>query len=596
MVTTKFKNVLKEREMKLFNFNQIKKSNSEKRTPKFFSSIIVIMFSFMLLTQISYARGNTYYSKGNLAPNLTSSWSSTTNGSGGSPSNFNNANDIFIVQNGDTMTTTSTWTISGDFITITIANGGVLIGNHSINFKSTNIFGIQDGGKYIHNNTSNPFSSGIFDGTESFTTNSNFVIYKWYTDSLNSGITFGNLEVGGLSTEVNFKIPTYTFNILTVNRTNGITLRGNVTINDSLKLTAGVLTTSTSSVIFTNTAYSPTEISTSRIDGTAVMQSRTIGTGSFNFLGAYFAAGTDNLGNVTITRKTGTIAIGSNNSNQSIACNWDIVAQNQPVNGRNMTYNWLSAYDNNIFFGTNNRGQVYYSTDNGSTWAPIGSLVNPVTSSTTRAITIATTHFSRWSIGSENGPLPVRLSSFTSSVKLNSVTLNWSTASEINNKGFEIERKEINSNDYTNVGFVDGKGTSNQNNNYSFTDSKLNTGKYSYRIKQVDFNGNFEYFSLNSGIEISTPKKFNLSQNYPNPFNPSTKIDYEIPADSKVQVIIYDISGKEVMQVVNEQQKAGFYTAQFNAGNLSSGTYFYKLTVNGANGSDVLTKKMTLIK
>jgi hypothetical protein len=261
-----------------------------------------------------------------------------------------------------------------------------------------------------------------------------------------------------------------------------------------------------------------------------------------------------------------------------------------------MTYNWLSAYDNNIFFGTNNRGQVYYSTDNGSTWAPIGNLANPVTSSTTRAITIATTHFSRWSIGSENGPLPVRLSSFTSSVKLNSVTLNWSTASEINNKGFEIERKEINSNDYTNVGFVDGKGTSNQNNNYSFTDSKLNTGKYSYRIKQVDFNGNFEYFSLNSGIEISTPKKFNLSQNYPNPFNPSTKIDYEIPADSKVQVIIYDISGKEVMQVVNEQQKAGFYTAQFNAGNLSSGTYFYKLTVNGANGSDVLTKKMTLIK
>jgi hypothetical protein len=238
--------------------------------------------------------------------------------------------------------------------------------------------------------------------------------------------------------------------------------------------------------------------------------------------------------------------------------------------------------------------------DANSSWVLEGTHTNGISTTVKRA---GLSNFSQFTLGGNStdnplsdSPLPVSLSSFTSSVKLNSVTLSWSTASELNNKGFEIERKEANSTDYAKVGFVDGNGTTNQVKNYSFTDSKLNAGKYSYRIKQIDFNGNFEYFSLNSGIEIGAPKKFTLSQNYPNPFNPSTKIDYEIPADSKVSISIYDISGKEVQQVVNAQQKAGYYTAQFNASQLSSGTYFYKLTVNNANGSEVLTKKMTLIK
>jgi len=530
--------------MKMLNFNQ----NRNTKVIKVLSLSILMI----ILLSVTNSFATTYYSRDGKDPSSTTSWRTGTT-SGSYPSSFNNTGDLFVIQSGQSMTMSNNWTIAAQ---LQLNSGSTL---------------------YINGMTL------TYNGN-AFTNNGSVI-----------GTTAGsNLSIGGTGAKLN--IPALTLYKLTLNRSNGIMLTGNVTITNTLTLTNGILYTDNDTIFFASTANTPTETSTKKIEGTAVMLTRVIETGSFNFLGAYFAASNQSLGNVIITRKTGTVAIGNNNGNSSIACNWDIVAQNQPTNGRDMTYSWFSTNDNGNTFSSINRGQVYYSTDDGATWYTIGSLVNPVTSSTTRSITVNTTHYSRWTIGSENGPLPVSLSSFTSSVKLNSVTLNWSTASELNNKGFDIERKEINGNDYSKVGFVEGKGTTNQITNYSFTDSKLNAGKYSYRIKQVDFNGNFEYFSLNSGVEISTPKKFNLSQNYPNPFNPTTKIDYEIPADSKVQITIYDISGKEVMQVVNEQQKAGFYTAQFNGAKLSSGTYFYKLSLNGANGSEVLTKKMTLIK
>ncbi len=399
--------------------------------------------------------------------------------------------------------------------------------------------------------------------------------------------TNSSLIIGGTGSILS--IPALTLYDFTLNRASGLTLTGNVSISNSLILTNGLVNTGTNSMIFASTALNPTEISASRIIGNSVMQSRVIDQNEFTFLGATFGQTTQSLGAVTMTRITGPTAI----SNNSISCKWNIEAAVSPAQGRQMTYKWLSDYDNNRGFGDNNKAQVYFSIDNGLSWDVLGDMVNPIVNgSSVRQISIVTTHYSIWSVGAQNSPLPVTLSSFTSSVKNNNVTLNWATTSEINNKGFDIERAEANSNNYTKVGFVDGKGTTNNVSNYTYTDSKLNSGKYSYRIKQVDFNGNFEYFSLNSSIDISAPKKFTLSQNYPNPFNPSTKIDYEIPADSKVNITIYDISGKEVQQVVNEYQKAGYYTAQFNASRLSSGTYFYKLTT----GNDIITKKMTLVK
>jgi hypothetical protein len=101
---------------------------------------------------------------------------------------------------------------------------------------------------------------------------------------------------------------------------------------------------------------------------------------------------------------------------------------------------------------------------------------------------------------------------------------------------------------------------------------------------------------LNNIIEIGLPAKLNLSQNYPNPFNPTTKIDYSLPFDSKVTLLLYDILGREVKKVINEQQTAGFYTVEINTNNLASGIYIYKLAVNSNGANSILIKKMSLIK
>ncbi|MBS1492628.1 MAG: T9SS type A sorting domain-containing protein [Bacteroidetes bacterium] len=187
--------------------------------------------------------------------------------------------------------------------------------------------------------------------------------------------------------------------------------------------------------------------------------------------------------------------------------------------------------------------------------------------------------------------LPVELASFTSNVNGNNVMLNWSTVSEENNLGFEIERNSFGTG-WTKVGFVTGAGNSNTARNYSFTDNGLNSGRYNYRLKQIDYNGNYKYYDLQNEVVIGVPNKFALMQNYPNPFNPTTIINYQLAINSFVTLKIFDISGREVKQLVNEVQQAGYYAVDFNASSLSSGTYFYKLT--SANFSDV--KKMILVK
>jgi hypothetical protein len=432
------------------------------------------------------------------------------------------------------------------------------------------------------------FNQGKFQIGANTLTSSNSSLYI-NGGQLEGGST-SNLVLNGDTSVI--ELPALTLNTLTLNKSNGITLKGNLVITNLLTLTNGVLNTTNKNITFTTTALNPVETSTKRIDGTAVMDARTIGTGSFNFLGAYFAAATQSLGSVNITRRTGSIAIGQGNSNQSIACNWDIDAQNQPTSGRNMTYNWFSVYDNGNFFGDNNRGQVYYSIDAGANWSSIGGLVNPVTGTSTRALTINTTHYSRWSVGSENSPLPVKLNSFVSSVSGNNVKLNWATTSEENNSGFEVYRSELSKNEFVKVGFVTGKGNSNTVTNYTYEDKKLNSGKYEYKLKQVDYNGNYEFFTLNNSVEVGNPGKFTLSQNYPNPFNPVTKIDFSLPMNSKVNIVVYDITGKVISTLVNETKSAGFHTVEFNASNLSSGVYFYMMTTESFK--DI--KKLTVIK
>jgi ribosomal protein S17E len=145
------------------------------------------------------------------------------------------------------------------------------------------------------------------------------------------------------------------------------------------------------------------------------------------------------------------------------------------------------------------------------------------------------------------------------------------------------------------LGFVKGKNSSGIN-NYQFTETKLSSGKYEYRLKQVDNNGNYKYYDLNNTVEIGLPVKYNLSQNYPNPFNPATKFDFALPENSKVKIDLYNVSGKKVLNIINENSLAGYYTKEINGNNLSSGVYFLVMSANSASKEYLLSKKLLLIK
>lgn len=191
-----------------------------------------------------------------------------------------------------------------------------------------------------------------------------------------------------------------------------------------------------------------------------------------------------------------------------------------------------------------------------------------------------------------NGSLPVEMKSFTANASNNSVTLMWKTSSEINNQGFDVERSDNGINSWNKVGFVKGSGTTNQEKDYKFTDSKLQSGKYKYRLKQVDYNGNFEYYTLQNEINITVPGKFVLSQNYPNPFNPATKIEFQISSQENVSLVVSDITGRTITTLVNKNLEAGYYKIDFDGSKLSSGIYFYTLKA----GNNVSVKKMVLMK
>jgi hypothetical protein len=186
--------------------------------------------------------------------------------------------------------------------------------------------------------------------------------------------------------------------------------------------------------------------------------------------------------------------------------------------------------------------------------------------------------------------VPVEFTSFSSVIDRNNVVLNWSTATEKNNNGFSVERK-VDGGTWQSVGFVKGAGTTTEAQNYTFTDKGLTVGNYTYRLKQIDFDGSFAY-SNEISADLTGPVQFSLEQNYPNPFNPSTTISFGIATDSKVMLRLFDVTGQEIMTLVNKEMKAGRHQVEFNASNLNSGVYFYKL--EAGNFSSI--KKMMLIK
>ena len=247
-----------------------------------------------------------------------------------------------------------------------------------------------------------------------------------------------------------------------------------------------------------------------------------------------------------------------------------------------------------------------YKLPNGNYIVTNGSGVHEITTSNTLVRTIVAGVSAQYvDFVDFQNIIPVELTSFAAVVNGNDVQLSWSTATETNNRGFEIQRSTISNGvrnpEWEAAGFVSGNGTTTEPNDYSFVDKDLTAGKYMYRLKQIDFDGTTEY-SNEIEVEVLAPMKFALDQNYPNPFNPSTKIRYSIPGviaspngtkqSVNVSIKVYDILGNEVATLVDEYKPAGSYEVDFNAVNLSSGIYLYKLQ----SGEFVQTRKMILMK
>jgi len=250
-----------------------------------------------------------------------------------------------------------------------------------------------------------------------------------------------------------------------------------------------------------------------------------------------------------------------------------------------------SASANGVIYATTGESNIYaYNLDLQELWTDAIANVNISGVAIGLNGLIAVAGSNKIKVYTAGNPVPVELTSFTAETHGNNVMLKWSTSSELNNNGFEIQRQFAESG-FVTIGFVKGKGTTTEIQSYSYSDEQLPVGKYSYRLKQVDFLGTYEY-SNPINVDINSLDEFVLDQNYPNPFNPSTMISFNLPQNAFVTLKVYDVLGNEVVTLVNEEKPAGSYEIDFNAAKLSSGIYFYTLRA----GSYKQTKKLILMK
>jgi hypothetical protein len=187
-------------------------------------------------------------------------------------------------------------------------------------------------------------------------------------------------------------------------------------------------------------------------------------------------------------------------------------------------------------------------------------------------------------------PFPVELTKFNASVNGFSVLLEWQTATEVNNYGFNVERR-VKNDEWVTIGFVKGNGNSNSLKYYSFIDKPIGGKEFMYRLKQIDFDGKFEY-SDEVSVALTLPTNFALHQNFPNPCNPTTTIKYDVPETGKIQIRVYDVLGKLLATLVNEMKEPGSHEVSFDGSNLASGVYFYRIEADNF----IESKKMILLK
>jgi hypothetical protein len=394
-----------------------------------------------------------------------------------------------------------------------------------------------------------------------------------------------------------YEIPSSrTINNLTINNSGGgATLAGgNLTVNGAFTLTAGTLTLGSNNLVIGSSATVSGGSATSYVatNGAGVLTRQAVGATD-----VAFPVGTATTYNPVTINNAGTaddfsVNVKSSFDNPPVDVNKVVNRQwavsEAVLGGSNATVvlQWGSADEGSSF---NRAGSVTLGRYNGSLWEEYSASVSGTDPYTATASGI--TNFSPFAVGN-GGALPIQLASFVGSYVGNYAKLEWSTISEVNNYGFNVQR--LNGNEFVTIGFVAGKGTTLEPQSYSYLDVNAGT---SYRLEQIDNNGLKNYFGpvmLNpNSVDNNVPAVFKLNQNYPNPFNPATKISFSLANAGYTTLKVYNIVGSEIATLFTGNAEAGrLYTINFDAKNLTSGLYFTKLL----SGNSVEIRKMTLIK
>ena len=380
-----------------------------------------------------------------------------------------------------------------------------------------------------------------------------------------------------------------TYNNLEINNSSGVTLGQSISLGGTLTLTSGnittgsnILTIASGGSVSRTSGYIIGSLKKSSVTGSQIFD---VGTSSGYTPVSMIITGTGDFTVQTVSGKHPN-AVGSN----VLGMYWTLT--NGGITSADLQFTYLAS---DVTGTESNYAIGKYSS---GTWSFPSTSLN---TGTHTASTSGVSSFSDFTLG-ENSALPVELTSFTSNVIGNKVELNWRTATEVNNYGFELERlavsnqqlaksQGLNANSWVKIGFVEGNGNSNSPKSYSFTDEPKGGKEFNYRLKQIDNDGTYEYSDIVTTVleNIST---FALEQNYPNPFNPTTMISYTIPERVNVKLKIYDMIAQQVAELVNSSQEAGHYQVTFDGSDLPSGVYFYKLEA----GNFVEVKKFMLVK
>ncbi len=505
-------------------------------------------------------------------------------------------------------------------VAININNGGLWKMNHATNIyladlSNTNTtFTINSGGEFKSGLGEINIGSGSISGAGTFTLENGGTLDILSATGLEpiagpirttsrSFSTGANYSFTGTSAQVTGSDFPSTVAGLTVNNSSGLTLTNSTTVNGTLAMTNGNLSLGTNDI--TLSAVSGTLGATRHITtgSTGVVKSSIAESGTFTYPVGIDAT---SYNPVTIAlaggdpTETFSVRVGNSvnpsapNNGTAVQRTWMISEGTTGSNNATITFQWTGLEEGGSF--TRETSALWHH--NGSSWMNVSGGTFGGTDPYTLTTTSAVTSFSPFIVGND-GALPVELTSFTAKATQRSAELSWNTASEINNHGFEIERRVITIAEgkgllWNKAGFVSGAGNSNSPKPYSFVDANLAAGRYEYRLKQIDNDGGFKYVGSIEAVEIGVAAKvFGLSDNYPNPFNPSTSIEFTVAKEGLTTLKVYNMIGQEVASLYNGIAQAGkINRVQFDAKQLPSGIYFSKLQF----GNQQLIKKMMLVK